>query len=450
MRTEKLKKDSIHEVYSKGLCTGCGTCAAACPTSAIEIIKNDRKGLYTPIVNDELCSGCGLCLKVCPGYSVDFKELNLNIFGKEAEDAWLGNYIGLYIGHATDYEIRCNSSSGGLITTLLLFALEEGIIDAALVTRMCELRPLEPEVIIARTREEIISASGSKYCPVPANIRLKNIFNDEGKFAVVGLPCHIHGIRKFEMMNNKLGSRINLRLGLMCSENATFLGTEYFLQSVGIRREEIKKLRYRGKGWLQDYNMVVTFKDGKERILPRSGIRFSSSFHYDFAVPRCLICCDQTCEFADLSFGDPRLADLRREEKAGKSLIVSRTTVGEEVLQKALSRGVIEISERISPERFFQAQSVDFKKGVAARLSLLGAFGKSTPYYNAAKLSQPNKLRSYVQFLFYLPSYLSSKRYVWPLLYPNAFVRACLWGFILRVASSILRLLRLRGKLNPK
>ena len=36
--------------------------------------------------------------------------------------------------------------------------------------------PLEPEPFIARTREEIIEASKSKYCPVPANIDAERNF----------------------------------------------------------------------------------------------------------------------------------------------------------------------------------------------------------------------------------------------------------------------------------
>ena len=41
-----------------------------------------------------------------------------------------------------------------------------------------------------RIKEEIISASKSKYCPVPANIVLKEILKDKEceKFAVVWLP----------------------------------------------------------------------------------------------------------------------------------------------------------------------------------------------------------------------------------------------------------------------
>jgi len=66
--------------------------------------------------------------------------------------------------------------------------------------------PLEPEPFIARTKEEIIEASKSKYCPVPANIALKEIMDSKSgeKFAVVGLPCHIQGIRKFEEVNKIL------------------------------------------------------------------------------------------------------------------------------------------------------------------------------------------------------------------------------------------------------
>jgi len=179
-------------------CTGCGTCIAMCPNSAIRMTL--KKGRYIPHINNELCNQCGICHEVCPGHSVDFKELNFAIFGKEPKDILIGNYERCYIGHSTDTSIRYNSSSGGLVTALLVFAIEERIIDGALVTKMNDKNPLEPKVFIARSKEEIISASKSKYCPVPANITLKEILKEDGKFAVVGLPCHIHGIRKAELI----------------------------------------------------------------------------------------------------------------------------------------------------------------------------------------------------------------------------------------------------------
>lgn len=432
---------NIKKVYESGLCTGCGTCMSICPKSAVEIIKDDYEGTYIPQVKTETCDQCGLCLRVCPGYSVDFRELNLKMFGKQPENILIGNYIACYIGHATDYEMRYNSASGGLLTALLIFALEEGIIDGALVTRMSQHKPLEPEVFIARSKEEIISASGSKYCPVPVNIGLKKILNEKGKFAIVGLPCHMHGVRKLEMINKKLQDKIALHLGLFCSNSVTFLGTEYFLQKWHVKKEEVKKLDYRGKGW--PGKIVVLFQDGKEKIIPRGTteksflrrILFSSSFHFDFMPQRCLLCCDHTCELSDISFGDPWLPELLKEEKIGKSLIISRSKNGEELLEKALTRGKIELV-KISGNKLLQAQNWSFKRTFNSRLLALKSLGKPTPHYITSKLLESKRIDR-IGILFYLPSYFSSKRCLWRFLYANAVIRYFLYIVFITLRSRL-------------
>jgi len=227
-----MTQKTIAQVVKDGLCTGCGTCVSLCPEEAIKLIIDEKKGIYISELDEDGCNNCGICYKVCPGHEVDFKGLNLEIFGKEPEDILIGNYLNCYTGHSTDYNIRYNSSSGGLVTALLIFALEEGIIDGALVTRMKRDNPIEPEPFIARTVEEIIEASKSKYCPVPANIALKEILDSkEGeKFAVVGLPCHIHGVRKAEQINKKLKEKIVLHLGIFCNHVPNFWGTKLLLQ----------------------------------------------------------------------------------------------------------------------------------------------------------------------------------------------------------------------------
>ena len=126
-------KNKIEEVVKNDICTGCGTCVALCPGEAIKLTINEKKGIYVPKIDEEKCNDCDICYEVCPGHEVDFKQLNLEIFGKEQEDILIGNYLNCYIGHSTNYDIRYNSASGGLVTQLLIFALEEGIIDGALV-----------------------------------------------------------------------------------------------------------------------------------------------------------------------------------------------------------------------------------------------------------------------------------------------------------------------------
>ena len=116
---------NITNIVNKDLCMGCGTCKSICPNSAINIILNEQRGLYIPVVDSNKCVDCSLCYKVCPGHSVDFKGLNQKIFNKEPENPRIGNYIDCYIGHSENNEIRHNSSSGGLVTSLLTYAIED-------------------------------------------------------------------------------------------------------------------------------------------------------------------------------------------------------------------------------------------------------------------------------------------------------------------------------------
>jgi len=338
-----MLKNTIESVVNDELCTGCGTCVGICPLSAIEMVKNNSKGIYLPQLDDEKCNQCGICLDACPGHSVNFQQLNLDIFGQEPQDILLGNYLNCYIGHATDYEIRYNSASGGLVTALLIFALDEGLINGALVTKMSEQNPLEPQPFIARTKEQIISAAKSKYCPVPANIALKEILKEEGKFAVVGLPCHIQGVRKAELVNKKLREKIVFHFGLFCSYTPSFLGTESLLKQLKTKKEEVTNLDYRGEGW--PGGVSIQLKSGRQLFLPHGEVWGAKiGFGLFFWPKRCALCCDATSELADISFGDAWLPELS-EEKIGESLLLCRTEVGKHLIQTAEAKRRLELSQ---------------------------------------------------------------------------------------------------------
>ena len=363
---------TVKSVVKNNLCTGCGTCIALCPNEAIKLTINEKKGIYEPELNEEKCNNCGICYEICPGHEVDFKQLNLEVFGKNPENVLIGNYLNCYIGHSTDYDIRYNSASGGLITQLLIFALGEEIIDGALVTRMKKDNPLEPEPFIARTKEEIIEASKSKYCPVPANIALKEILeSEEGEtFAVVGLPCHIHGIRKAEQMDKRLKEKIVLHIGVFCSHVPNFLGTELLFERMNVKREEVIKLDYRGEGW--PGSMKICLNEG-ELLLLLLLPDYWGFMGLDFFAPnRCLMCSDGVCELADISFGDAWLPELS-DDKIGKSIIVSKTEIGEKLLQKMKLKNKIGMN-KVDAKKVVQSQQsmIYFKKkNLNARIKLL-------------------------------------------------------------------------------
>lgn len=389
------------------LCTGCGTCAAICPDNVIEMRKNSR-GTYAPILKDTSCKECGLCVKVCPGISVNLIELNKRIFGKVPKNVFLGNYINCYVGHSTDERVVDGSASGGIATTLLIFALEEGLIDGAIVTRMDASNPLEPEAFIARTRDEIISASKSKYCPVPLNVALQLALTCEDRLAIVGLPCHMHGLRKAELRKRELKDRIILRIGLFCGHTVNFLGTKFLLDRMGVKAEDVVKLDYRSRGW--PGGMTIKLRDDSEKFLPLQfywGCFFASFF---FTPIHCTLCSDQTNELADISLGDAWLPELMKNGK-GESIILARTKVGEKILRKAKQKGKIMVTRVDSNEVIRSQRSPLYfkKKGLIARISVMKLLGKRVPKISS-KLLRPRGPTTYLgAILTYFNIYVSSR-----------------------------------------
>jgi len=345
---------------------------------------DESEGCFVPQMHDEECRPCGLCYEICPGHSVDFEGLSKTLFGDIPGDIALGRYLACYVGHAADGSIRYDGASGGLVSALLIFALEHHLIDGALVTRMRGDNPLMPEPFIARTRREILSAAGSKYCPVTMGAALREILDIKGRFAVVGLPCHIQGIRKAEQQIAELAGRIRYRISIACSFNYSFHGTRRFIESLGVAPAEVEELQYRGRGW--PGSMRLRLKDGTETVVPLAEYYRKLG---PYSLWRCLLCSDMLGELSDLSCGDAWLPDLVKTDKVGSSFVISRTPEAEELLEAAATREEVDLSELgIQPLLASQGRALFKKRKLKARMRLARLWRRRVPMYRQ-KLMAP-------------------------------------------------------------
>lgn len=419
----------IDRISKSDLCTSCGNCFSVCPQEAISF-KETGKG-YTFFSDSKSCLDSKQCFKVCPGVGVDFNALNRSIFGSLPKNTNLGNFKTCYIASSKDREIGYNAASGGVATTILLFLLRERLIDGAVVTRMSESKPLRTESFIAETEEEIISARGSKYAPVPLNITLKTILADKSdkKYAFVGLPCHIHGLRKLQLVYPELKEKIYFIIGLFCGQGVSFTGTKFLLKYFGVLEENVEELRYRGSGWPGK----LKIKRKERRTLEKDYFDYFAFFSLGFFTPpRCFFCPDFTAELADISLGDAWIEEeLKKKNEGGKNIVVVRTPLGQRVFDRASNlidvRGIdVETIEKNLWWRFFS------KKNYVQLLGRLPRFlGVKAPFNRFSRdSSYQGNARTFICSLiykfFFINSFLSDR---FPKLFlktPNVFWKFCI------------------------
>lgn len=202
-------KKNIQYTVSNDICTGCGICEDVCPKHCITIVRKD--GEHRPELDEEKCLGdnCGRCLKVCPGIGVNLVGIACDAFQDLSvkENEYIGRYVGIHTGYSLYGDIRYHSASGGMVSQFLIYLLDKKIIDGAVVTGYGDDN-VTPLSYIARTREDVIKARSSKYCPVALNKVGNKIAHSDGKYVIVGMPCHIQGFRKRAIIDKRLESML--------------------------------------------------------------------------------------------------------------------------------------------------------------------------------------------------------------------------------------------------
>lgn len=370
------KKPNISYTLKHDLCTGCGVCEDACPSKAITTIIKD--GRFLPKVNSDLCrnnKGCYRCIDVCPGVGVDLCKIANEQFPDEniKADKMVGRYLKCFIGHSNDESIRYHCASGGMVSQFLIFLLEKRYIDGAVVTAFDPKNELLVRSYIAHNREEVLQAKSSKYAPVSLHGMAQAIKQEnDTRYVIVGLPCHIQGFRKMEAIDRKLREKVIGHFAIYCSSGRTFYLTEHVFKERGIRKEDLTYFAYRDEGCLgslvakQRRGIRVTNGNSETALYEKDEVckeRYQSYYHplRSFFIPRrCLFCIDHYGELGDVCFGDIHIKPYT-DDKIGVNSLVVRKQRWLDLLEEAQSEGGITLDE-IPVETLKASQQMAGKK----------------------------------------------------------------------------------------
>ena len=247
----------------------------------------------------------------------------------------LGTYKEAVSARSTDKKILEVSQDGGIVSALLCYALDEGILEGAVVagTPDDDWRPI-PTVVTSS--DEVIAAAGTKYSMSPTLSALKDAVRQNGleKVGIVSTPCQTQGLRKAQAypFTRFVVDKIKLIIGIYCMENFPMASLDTFATAkLGFDSltDATKMDIGKGKFWLT--------KDGED-----SGLAIKETHGYEQAG--CNICNDYVAEWSDVSTGSVGSPD-------GWSTVLTRTDEGANVFKAAVSAGLIE-TKPVSEEKF--------------------------------------------------------------------------------------------------
>ncbi|RJP19011.1 MAG: hypothetical protein C4527_27755 [Candidatus Omnitrophota bacterium] len=369
--------DLFRDIVDRGLCTRCGACVGFCPHDCIGWDKE----IGLPTLGPG-CTDCNLCVETCPGERVDYPELWKFLYPaeeKKAQDSILGYTRKIRLAHSTNPRIRDNSASGGVITSLFVHLLESGWVDGVLVLGMDPQKPYQALPILTDDPEVVIAARQSKYIANPILTPLWDIVKEKKKYALAVLPCQAHALRKMQIERPRLMKNIKLMIGLYCGNLWEPEATTAIIKKLGFKDlDAIQEIQYRAGAW--PGKIEVRGINGDARSISKEGSNYLS---FLYTVDRCFTCTDYTAEFADLAVGDGWYYE-DRDRGNGWSVVISRTEIGESVMQSGFDAGVI-TGHEIDYETAADMHSHHLdnkKKGAYIRMEQRNQRGIAVPDYN--------------------------------------------------------------------
>jgi coenzyme F420 hydrogenase subunit beta len=205
----------------------------------------------------------------------------------------------------------------------LHFLFDSKTIDLALGAKMSNT-PWRPEPIILKSKEDILSTTGTKYVNNPSLGVLNELNKKHSNLAVVGVPCMMQALLKSTVYNIGIPSlnQIKYRIGIFCMESFSY---ESLLKICELLKVDVKDVK---KTDINKGKFFVYTTSGEELTVPIKEIGH-------LAREDCEVCFDLTSESADISIGSIG-------SPSGWNTVLIRTETGRELYNKLIENDLIE------------------------------------------------------------------------------------------------------------
>ena len=367
--------------YIEEYCTGCGLCHSVNGTK----IKITSK--VFPVCDLQECENVEFYENYCP----------VEYYRRSSEPQIWGKVDKAYIGYAQNKDVRFRAASGGALTEIASFLLEQNEVDAVIHISFNLDHPTENITCVSRTVKSVRDNCGSRYS---ISVPLKDILQltvPNEKYAFIGKPCDVMALRQYIDKKPELKGAFPFLLSFFCAGEPSMDAQKSLLTAIGSSIDKCKKITYRGNGW-PGYTTVIDnngqtfkmeYKDAWGRYLGRDLRNI------------CRFCLDGTGDAADIvcadfwhltSNGEPDFS-----EHEGRNIIITRNGRSTEAIEKAINKGYLtcerDFTDNMSEFHKYQPHQYRRKTTMNSLILAMKIFGRTVPDYNKTYL---RKLSSHI------------------------------------------------------
>ena len=272
-------------------CTGCMACVAICPKEAISTTYSEF-GYRIPVIDKSKCVQCGLCAKVC--------RTTLTDSNSSTSDT--------YIAYNTNDDMRFQSASGGVFSSLAkLFISQGGVVAGSNLS--FENGEVTVKHIIVDNEKDLLFLLGSKYVESDCSCvyrQIEDYLKKETSVLFCGTSCQVKALYRYLEIRH-ISTNVLYTIDLICHGVPGIKLLRDYLNVTGFKLEKISGFKFRTKeNGIISYQFSGKTDNSGDMVIPASHSSYYDLFlHSDSYRDQCYNCeFSNTNKPGDITIGD--------------------------------------------------------------------------------------------------------------------------------------------------